>query len=208
MHRLIVTSATYRQASAYREDFARIDSGNQFLWRMNRERLDAESIRDSILSISGKLDPASGGPGYDLFEFKDDPSPHYFYDRHKVDEPKALRRSIYRFVVRSVPDPYLETFDCADPSQSVPVRNTTITALQALSLLNNPFVVRMSELCAERLQHSSTEPSRQIEEAFLLLFGRKPSQDELNSLTAYTSKYGLPNTCRLLFNTNEFLFVD
>ncbi|HEX4645165.1 MAG TPA: DUF1553 domain-containing protein, partial [Verrucomicrobiae bacterium] len=142
LHKQILMSATYRQACAYREDFARVDSGNQYLWRMNRDRLDAESIRDAMLSICGKLDFKMGGPGYDLFEFKDDFSPHYDYDKYNPDDPKTWRRSIYRSIVRSVPDPLMETLDCADPSQSVPVRNTTITALQALTLLNNPFTVR------------------------------------------------------------------
>ena len=175
---------------------------------MNRERLDAESVRDAILSVSGKLDLKMGGPGFDLFAVKDAPSPHYLYERHPVDDPRGFRRSVYRFAVRSVPDPFMETLDCADPSQSVPVRNTTITALQALSLLNNPFVVRMSELFAERLKSFSSEPAKQSEQAFLLCFGRKPNASELNAFSGYSTKYGLANTCRLIFNSNEFLFVD
>jgi Protein of unknown function (DUF1553) len=208
LHKQIVTSATYQQASTFRDDYAKIDSGNQFLWRMNRERLDAESLRDTILSVSGKLDLTMGGPGYDLFEFKDDFSPHYYYDKYNVDDAKTLRRSIYRFIVRSVPDPLLETLDCADPSQSVPVRNTTITALQALSLLNNPFTLRMSELFAARLKQLSPEPAQQIDWAFRLALGRKPTSQETNLFEAHAAKYGMPNTCRVIFNSNEFMFVD
>src|SRR5204862_1278292 len=132
-------------------------------------------------------------------------SPHYMYDRHSADDPKGLRRAIYRFIVRSVPDPFMETLDCADPSQSVPVRNTTITALQALSLLNNPFVVRMSEHFADRLKKYSADPKEEIEEAFLLAFGRKPTASERDSFADYSSKYGLANSCRLIFNSNEFI---
>jgi hypothetical protein len=208
LHRQIVTSATYRQSCAWSEEAARIDSGNQFLWRMNRERLDAESLRDSILEVSGKLDLKMGGPGFDLFEFKDDFSPHYLYDKHPVNDPKGLRRSVYRFIVRSVPDPFMETLDCADPSQSVPVRNTTITALQALSLLDNPFVVAMSQAFADRLKKDSGDPGGQIDEAFRLALGRKASAAERDSFAQYASKYGLANACRLIFNSNEFIFVD
>jgi mono/diheme cytochrome c family protein len=208
LHRQIVSSATYRQSCAYSEEAAKIDSGNQFLWRMNRERLDAESLRDAILEVSGKLDLKMGGPGFDLFEFKDDFSPHYMYDQHPVNDPKSLRRSIYRFIVRSVPDPLMETLDCADPSQSVPVRNTTITALQALTLLNNPFVVSMADAFAERLKKDASAPQQQIDEAFRLAFGRKATDTERDSFAQYSSKYGLANACRLIFNSNEFIFID
>jgi len=208
LHRQIVTSATYRQSCAYSEEAARIDSGNQFLWRMNRERLDSESLRDAILEVSGKLNLKMGGPGFDLFEFKDDFSPHYMYEKHQVNDPKSLRRSVYRFIVRSVPDPLMETLDCADPSQSVPVRNTTITALQALSLLNNPFVVSMSESFADRLKKDHSAPADQVDEAFRLAFGRSATEPERNSFGEYATKYGLANACRLIFNSNEFIFVD
>jgi mono/diheme cytochrome c family protein len=208
LHRQIVTSETYRQSCAYSEEAARIDSGNQFLWRMNRERLDSESLRDAILEVSGKLNLKMGGPGFDLFEFKDDFSPHYMYEKHQVNDPKSLRRSVYRFIVRSVPDPLMETLDCADPSQSVPVRNTTITALQALSLLNNPFVVSMSEAFADRLKKDHSASADQVDEAFRLAFGRNATEPERRSFGEYAGKYGLANACRLIFNSNEFIFVD
>ncbi|MCA9449960.1 MAG: DUF1553 domain-containing protein, partial [Candidatus Omnitrophica bacterium] len=145
LHKLIVTSAAYRQVSTGNENNAKIDAGNRYLWRMNRMRLDAESVRDAILCVSGKMDFTMGGPGYDLFGFIDDHSPHYLYRELDVDNPKTHRRTIYRFIVRSVPDPLMECLDCADPSQNVPVRNQTLTPLQSLALLNNPFTVRMSE---------------------------------------------------------------
>src|SRR5260370_15752770 len=115
-----------------------------------------------MLSTCWILDFTMGGPGYDLFEFKDDFSPHYYYEKYNPDDPKTFRRSVYRSIVRSVPDPLMETLDCADPSQNVPVRNTTITALQALTLLNTPFTVRMADLFADRLQYLSIEPSQHI----------------------------------------------
>src|SRR5262249_4289538 len=150
LHRLIVTSAVYRQTSAHNADAAKFDSGNRLLWRMNRRKLEAEAVRDSVLLVSGKLDTRMGGPGFRAFWFKDDHSPHYSYEEHDPDDPASLRRSVYRFLVRSVPDPFMETLDCADPSLIVEKRNETLTALQALSLLNNRFMVRMAEHHAAR----------------------------------------------------------
>jgi hypothetical protein len=207
--RLIVISRAYRQASAHHPEFAKVDANNRFLWRMNRQRLDAESIRDSILAVSGKLDLTMYGPGYDLFRFKDDHSPVYDHlDLNFVNRPESWRRTVYRFVVRSVPNPFLECLDCADPNLSVPVRNTTLTALQALALLNNPFVVRQAAVFAERVRKLCPGPSEQVATAFRLALGRQPTRDEADELAAYARRHGLANVCRLLFNTNEFMFVD
>lgn len=208
LHKLIVTSATYRQTSTDHEAGLRLDASNRFLWRMNRRQLDAESLRDSVLAISGKLDLTMGGAGYDLFEFKDDHSPGYFYDTFDVDDPRSFRRSIYRFIVRSVPDPFMETLDCADPSQNVPARNTTITALQALAVFNNPFVVRQAEHFAVRLRDATSEPAAQLALAFQLALGRTPSDNERTTLSDYATQHGLANACRVILNSNEFMFVD
>ncbi len=144
LHRLIVTSSVYRQSSAGNAEFAKIDGSNQFLWRMNRRRLEAEEIRDSILAVSGRLDDSMGGPGFYLFELeKTAHSPHYEYHKFDPNDPESHRRSIYRFIVRSQPDPLMTTLDCADSSQSTPKRNETLTSLQALSLLNNRFNLAM-----------------------------------------------------------------
>ena len=91
------------------------------------------------------------------FFFKDDHSPVYDYARFDVDDPRGCRRSVYRFLVRSVPDPFMECLDCADPSLMTPRRNTTLTALQALALLNNPFIVRQAEHFAARLHEATTD---------------------------------------------------
>jgi hypothetical protein len=200
LHRLIVTSAAYRQSSANRDDGARIDADNRLLWRMNRTRLDAEAIRDSVLSAAGKLDLTMGGPSVQMFWFKDDHSPVYDYARFSPDGPGAYRRSIYRFIVRSVPDPFMERLDCPDPSVLTPKRSTTITAIQALVLLNDPFMVRMSQHLAAR--------ARSINELTRLLFGRVPTPSEMEQFTTYARQHGLENLCRVLFNANEFAFVD
>jgi hypothetical protein len=209
LHRLILLSSTYRQASTHNPANAQIDADNRFLWRMNRQRLDAEEIRDALLAVSGKLDLKMGGPGFELFRFKDDHSPVYDHSAlEKIHDPATYRRTVYRFVVRSVPNPLLECLDTADPNLVTPVRNTTITALQALALLNDPFLVKQSEHFAERLQKMSDDPGQQIEQAYRLAFGRRPRAEERAALAAYARKHGLANACRLLCNANEFVFVD
>jgi hypothetical protein len=207
--RLIVLSQTYRQSSAHNSECAKQDAGNRYLWHMNRQRLDAESIRDSVLAVSGKLDLKMYGPGFDLFRFKDDHSPVYDHlDPKFANRPETWRRTVYRFVVRSVPNPFLESLDCADPNLTVPVRNTTLTALQALALLNNPFMVEQAAFFAERVAKVSTESPARIDAAFRLALGRHPTRDELAALAAHEQRHGLANVCRLLLNMNEFVFVD
>jgi mono/diheme cytochrome c family protein len=208
LHRLIVTSSVYRQSSAFDESKSKIDGSNRFLWRMNRRRLDAESIRDAVLVTSGKLDASMYGHSFDCFGFIDDHSPHYLYDQQDVNDSRTWRRTVYRFIVRSVPDPFMEVLDCPDPSMNTPVRNQTITALQALSLLNNKFMIRQSEFFAERVAEISDSRAGQVSAAFRLALGRGASTDELESLTRHAEMHGMPNTCRLIWNMNEFVFVD
>ena len=200
LHKLIVTSATYRQASANRSDAAKMDADNRYLWRMNRARLDAESLRDSILQIAGKLDTTMGGPAVRMFAFKDDHSPVYDYTKFDADGPGAYRRSIYRFLARSVPDPFMDRLDCPDSSLLTPKRTMTITAIQALAVLNNPFVVRMAEHVAER--------AKTVDEAYRLILGHNAKQEEAMLLRGFAAKHGLPSLCRVLLNSNEFMFVD
>jgi hypothetical protein len=209
LHRMILLSATYRQASTHDAANAKRDADNRYLWRMNRQRLDAESIRDSVLSISGKMDFKMYGPGFELFRHKDDHSPVYDHlDVAYINRPESWRRTVYRFVVRSVPNPFLETLDCADPNINVPVRNSTMTALQALALLNNPFMVKQAEYFAERIKAKEKEPARQVDAAVRLAFGRPATEQERTAMSAYIQRHGLANACRLLFNANEFMFVD
>jgi hypothetical protein len=209
LHRLIMLSAVYRQSAQYDRICARADSENHLLWRMNRRRLEAEEIRDSVLAISGKLDSRPGGPGYERFRFVDDHSPIYDYaNEAKLTDPATFRRTVYEFVTRSVPDPFLESLDGADPNAVTPVRNMTLTALQALTLRNDPFMIQQAGFFAARLKNLSAMPDKQIEMACLLMYGRKPSPSEGVALLRYSLQHGLANTCRLLFNTNEFVFVD
>jgi multidrug efflux pump subunit AcrA (membrane-fusion protein) len=237
LHKLIVMSATYRQSSTEgnegnkgAKDSTAIakpsskrpgsssslsslpsvqDSDNRFLWRQNRRKLDAESIRDSVLFVSGKLDARMGGPAFQDFVIeKPEHSPHYEYHLHDPDDPKAHRRSIYRFIVRSHLQPFMTTLDCADPSISVSRRNESVSALQALALLNNGLMVTMSKHFAAKLDAAGGDTESKVKRAFTEALGRTPTAKEAAELTAFAHQHGLANTCRLLFNMNEFAFVD
>jgi hypothetical protein len=102
----------------------------------------------------------------------------------------------------------MERLDCPDPSVLTPKRSTTLTAIQALTMLNNPFIVRMSEHLAARVRQEARDVDEQVREAVRLCFGRTPTEPELRRFAAYTKQHGLENLARLLFNSNEFLFVD
>lgn len=209
LHRLVVTSSVYRQSSRQHEANAAIDGGNRFLWRMNRRRLQAEEIRDSILAVSGVLDTRMGGPGFYLFELdKLEHSPHFLYHKFDPADPESHRRSIYRFVVRSQPDPWMSTLDCADSSQSTPLRNETLTSLQALSLLNNRFNLVMAERYADRLQQQAATLPEQVDLAMRLAIQRLPDPEEKEEMISFAREHGLRNLCRFLFNLSEFIFLD
>lgn len=215
MHRLICTSAAYRQQSstageASREGVARavrLDAGNRLLWRMNPRRLDAESLRDATLAVAGTLNRTMFGPGYRDFEYKEEYAPVYRYVT--PDSPDLWRRSVFRFVVRTTTHPFLTTLDCPSPANLVPARNTTTTALQSLALLNNDFMLRQSNYFAERVMaEASLDSKSQATRAFALAFGRTPSIDEAEAAESLVQSHGLAQLCRMLFNANEFIYVD
>jgi len=210
LHRLIVTSATYRQSSHNNEHNAAIDGDNRFLWRMNRTRLDAESVRDALIVTTGLLDRRMGGES--VKQFIQTPgihvTPNVDYANFDPDRPENGRRSVYRFIFRTLPDPLMETLDFADSSQLTAVRNSSVTALQALAMLNNPFVVRQSEHLASRAIRAGEDLERQIAAAARIVWQRDPSSRERTVLSDYARQHGLSNACRLLLNCNEFLFVD
>ena len=132
LHKLIVTSAIYRQASQ-QQRFAEVDADNRYLWRMNRLRLEAEEVRDAVLLTAGKLDPTMGGPSVKQFNMSPGihVTPVVDYVHFDVDRPENYRRSVYRFIFRTLPDPFMEALDCADSSQLTAVRTASVTPLQA-----------------------------------------------------------------------------
>lgn len=216
MHRLIVTSETYKQVSgpspARRAndksvDPTAIDADNRLLWRQNPRRIEAEAIRDSVLLVSGKLNPQRGGPGFEDFEYQDAYAPIYTYVT--ADEPTLWRRSIYRYIVRTTPDRFLTTLDCPDPANFTPKRLTTTTPLQSLALFNNDFMLRQTRYFAQRLaKESGHDVEAQIRRAFELAFGRPPALEEARLATDFVNEQGLFALCRSLFNSNEFVYVD
>ena len=209
LHKLIVMSQTYRQSSESSLLANKSDAANQWLSHQNRRKLDAESIRDSVLAVSGKLDFTMGGPSFqDFIIDKPQHSPHYEYHLHDPEDPKSHRRSIYRFIVRSQQQPFMTVMDCADPSMRVDKRNESLSPLQALALMNNGLTVAMAKHFAQRVQREVPALEDQIKQAFALAIARPPDQDELSSLVQYAKRDGVENACRVILNLNEFTFVD
>src|SRR5262249_43007599 len=147
---------------------------------MNRTRLDAESIRDAVLQISGKLDCKMGGPSVKQFLQKPGihVTPDVNYQDFDVDSPALHRRSVYRFLFRTLPDPFMDTLDCPDASQFTPARAASVTALQALAMLNDRFMIRQSEHLAERVKQGHATLPDQVRAAYTLALGRAPSAKE------------------------------
>jgi hypothetical protein len=210
LHRLIMLSAAYQQSTDDNPQFDKTDSDNRYLWRMNRSRLDAEEIRDTALQLSGKLDLTMYGPPVKQFKYEDpnpDLTPHADYTAFNVDDPSNFRRSIYRFIFRTVPDPLMDTLDCADAAQLTPVRNVSMTALQALSMWNNAFILRQTEHLADRLKIAGNTRA-QIKLLYQIALNREPTRSELKDLSTFADKEGLASACRVILNSNEFIFVN
>ncbi|MCA9175454.1 MAG: DUF1553 domain-containing protein [Planctomycetales bacterium] len=205
MHRLIVTSEAYRQRSQAGEGAA-TDAENRWLWRQNPRRIEAEAVRDAVLSVSGKLNTRQGGPGYEDFQYQDAYAPIYTYVT--ADEPALWRRSIYRYVVRTTPSRFLTTLDCPDPANLTSKRLTTTTPLQSLALFNNEFMLKQAGYFAARVRREAPTTTAQVRRAFELAFGRPPSPTEARLSEALVKRHGLFSLCRSLFNANEFVYVD
>lgn len=207
LHRQLVSSATYRQSSRFNPDAAKVDANNRLLWRMNPHRLEAESVRDAMLAASGQLNTQLGGKGYsdvNSYFFKGT----QFYDPIDPVGYVNHRRTLYRMGARGGRSPFLDNFDCPDPSTTTPRRSATVTPLQALSLLNHSFSLRMAEHFADHLTESATTLDDQITLAFRLLYSRSPDAEETKLSRSFIEKRGLAAFCRGMWNSSEFLFVD
>ena len=214
LHRLIVTSATWKQTSLASQGAVN-DTDNRLLWRQNRQRLSAEELRDTVLLLAGQLDLKMGGPPAVQFldkgdaTFKSGGNPAFLdYEHFDPDAPAARRRAIYRFLFRTVPDPLLDTLGCPDGSAVTPSRGESTTALQALALLNDHFLIRQSQHLAERISAQATVASAQTDEAFRLILLRPPRPLEREKFARYVEHHGLANACQMLLNSNEFLYLD
>ena len=210
LHRLIVTSATYRQSSNHRSDAAAVDSENRLLWRQNRHRLDADAFRDFTLAATGMLDLTMGGPGVRFFSTSKGPqaTPVLDYSGFDWNRPGARRRSIYRFVWRGLADPFMEALDFPDLGGLAPARTFSVSSLQALALFNNDFVLEHSAALASRVEAERPSLEAQVTRAVNLLWLRDPNAAELSDFTGLAREHGLPSLCRVLLNSNEFLFVN
>ncbi|NQV28372.1 MAG: DUF1553 domain-containing protein [Rhodopirellula sp.] len=232
IHRLIVTSQTWQQQSGAAvesagsaepvadktsstasftvpaaSDPATVDSDNRLLWRMNPHRLEAEAVRDSVLSITGKLNPDMFGPGYRDFDYKEAYAPVYTYKT--ADSPPLWRRSVYRFIVRTTPQQFMTALDCPDPANFTPQRNVTTTAIQSLALYNNEFMLKQSRYLAERLAtDAGSNTDDQIHRVFQLAYARSPDSIELKLSRQAIDRHGLWQFCRAILNANEFVYID
>jgi hypothetical protein len=206
VHRLIMTSQTYRQASTWREEAAQADAGSRLLWRFPPHRLDAEAIRDTMLDVAGKLDLTMGGPGFRLYEYQQDNVATYVpLDTHG---PATYRRAVYHHNARSSRVDVMTDFDCPDPAFAEARRASTVTPLQALTLMNHPFALDMAEALAERLEREASDTPARIRRAFELTFGRDPTDAESSGAVGLIEKHGLRAFCRVLMNSNEMIHIN
>ncbi|MCL4691710.1 MAG: DUF1553 domain-containing protein, partial [Candidatus Hydrogenedentes bacterium] len=207
IHRMILLSNTYRQSAVPRSDALAVDADTRYLWRFPPRRLEAEPLRDSILAVSGALNSAMGGPGYDVFE-PDDSYVHIYVPKEEF-APGDLRRMIYQWKPRVEQDITFGVFDCPDATQATPKRVSSTSPLQALSLLNSPFMNAQAEVFAGRLKNEAGETVEdQVRRAFLLAFGREPDAEEAAASAAFVRDHGLVLFCRALYSANEFLYLN
>lgn len=177
LHRQILLSSVYRESSAYREDVAKLDPDNKLLAVYPRKRLEAEEIRDSLLTASGQLENVIGGPAV-FPAIPGNLNAGNLWDASK-DPHDQNRRSVYIFVRRSVPYPLLQNFDPADPSHPHHKRDVTTTPLQALTLFNSDIVFGWSQALAGRIiQDAGTDENAQLNQLYKVLFSREPSKTE------------------------------
>lgn len=207
IQRLILTSNTWRQSSRPRAAAKNIDAGSIYLWRFPTRRLEAEAIRDSVLSVAGSLRTTMGGAGFNVFQ------PNTNYVRVYIPKTKwgatEWRRMIYGTKVRMEPDGVFGVLDCPDAGQATAKRARSTTPLQALNLLNSGFMLQQADvMAADVLETAGNNKRRAVEQIFLRAFGRKPTANETLGATKLVKRHGLRAVCRAVLNSNEFLFLQ
>jgi hypothetical protein len=238
IQRLILNSRAYQQSSQFANpENAKIDPENRYLWKMPLKRLESEAIRDSILTVSGGLNPKAGGPGV-FPEVDPEVLKGAAYQRwpQTTDGPEMWRRSVYVTEMRTIAAPLLDLFDPPENVTSCPRRSVTTVAPQALQLLNNKFVVGQSALFADRVRdEAGKNPVAEIDRAFRLALGRPPEPRESKAAENFLEveeqyhrkqekslleqgtdparipppdKAALIDFCHSLLNTNEFVYVN
>ncbi|MCY4511576.1 MAG: PSD1 and planctomycete cytochrome C domain-containing protein [Acidobacteria bacterium] len=210
MHRLLMTSEAYRMASAHEDAGNRAaDPDNRLLWQYRPQRLEAEALRDAIMTVSGGIDLTVGGPPV----FPHVPQELLLaarngYWENQGDGPEVWRRSVYVFRRRSLSFPFFETFDLPDQNQTAAARNVSTVATQALTLMNNEFVLNQAKLFAERLERAAPgDVDRQIDLAYRIALTRPPAPEEAEIARGLVSSQSLVDLTHVMLNLNEFLYL-
>ncbi len=217
LHKMIMMSQTYQQASTFDEGATRVDADSRYLWRFPPRRLSAEEIRDTLLVLAGKMDFTAGGPGYRLYHYMQDNVATYV----PLDTfgPATYRRSVYHQNARAMLVDMMTEFDAPDCAFAAPRRATTTTPLQALSMMNHSFSLDVATFMADRVRqdvardgdpvsHGAETSEMLVRRAFELAFARSPGEQELHRAVELVDQYGLPALCRAILNTNELIYLD
>jgi hypothetical protein len=182
-----------------------LDSESKYLWRFPSRRIEAETLRDSMLAVSGKLNFTMYGRGFDLFDKRGGLSGFKPVETFK---PENQRRMIYAHKVRREPETVFGAFDCPDAGQSTALRRASTTPIQALNLFNSRFTLEHAHAFAERVRREAgADDAAQIRRAYELALCRKPNAAELHDALPLVKQHGAAVLCRALFNSNEFLFI-
>ena len=211
MHRLLMLSSVYRSSGVATREHLDSDPENRYLARMSRRRLDADAIRDSILAVSGRLNLRMGGvgviPSLTAAEILAARTPRMW--PANPDPAERARRSVYLQSKRSMAVPMLQVFDAPDTARSCARRETSTVAPQALAMMNSSFVLEQAEAFAERIRELAGEdPGKQVEVGWRLALGRAPAAAEFPTASGYLERNSLAEFCLMLFNMNEFVYVD
>ncbi len=211
LHRLLMTSDAYQMSSAFAGgENTRLDPQNIHGWRFRARRLDAEIIRDSILAVGGGLNREIGGPSIFpplqpevLAQMK-----HGIWHK-QTDGPEVWRRSIYIYRKRGLPFPMLESFDLPDQNIACGARGVSTVPTQALMLMNDEFVLRHAEMFAKRVEETAADqdPARQVDTAYQIALGRKPTAQERELALAYLGEHSLAGLAHVMLNLNEFVYL-
>jgi hypothetical protein len=214
LQRLIMTSETYKMASEFPESPALAanivkDPDDKLLWRYRVQRLDAEIIRDSILAVSGGLNLQMGGPPvFPMIPDEIVKSMYYGIWKQKEDGPSVWRRSVYIYRNRGLPFPLLDVFDLPNQNLACGARNVTTVPTQALTLMNDDFVLKQAELFANRLEEAAPgDRSKQIDLAYQIALARIPRADEKQLAADFLKDRAMADFANVMLNLNEFLYV-
>ncbi len=205
LHRMIVLSSTYRQSSQPNPIAAAKDVDCRLLWRFPPRRLEAETIRDSMLAVSGRLNLSMFGRGFDLFDKRGGLSG---FEPIESFKPEGLRRMIYAHKVRREREAIFGAFDCPDAGQSTARRRESTTPIQALNLFNSRFTLEEANAFAARVSSEvGSDATSQVRRVFAVALNREPDPVELADCLSVVQQAGLSTLCRVVFNSNEFLFL-